>query len=78
MSLVYDLDERIYGNLNTVSMKTCKSYFHFVFYPDIVLVLLESTIEYNHPGPSLLSTNFVMSQVKFDDYILFRTVFKTQ
>ena len=46
-----DLDERIYGKLNAVSMKTCKSYFNFIFYLDIpvVLVLLESTIKYNHP-----------------------------
>ena len=57
-------------------------FFYFIFYLDIVLVLLVS-IKFNHPawvflhwthGPSLLWTDFIMCQVNLVNHYLFSAV----
>ena len=58
-------------------------FFYFIFYLDIVLVVLASIIKFNHPawvilhctyGPSLLWTDFIMCRVNLVNQYLFSAV----
>ena len=64
-------------------LKHAKLSFYFIFYLDIVLVLLASIFKFNHLAqvlidctywPSLLWTDCIICQVNLDDHNLFSTV----
>ena len=64
-------------------LKHAKLSFYFIFYLDIVLVLLASIFKFNHPAqvfidrtywPSLLWADCIMCQVNLGDHDLFSTV----